>query len=151
MHVKEIVSRNGATPDKLVGVLMDYQKTKNRNYLKKEDLRAVAKEMNLPESRVYSVATFYSLLHTEPKGKHVIQVCHDVPCYVKGSFNVLTEIENALQIGIGETTKDGLFSLEFTSCLGYCEQAPVMRIDDKIYGNLTSEKIVEIITKYRRS
>ena len=150
MEVKEIVQRKGKTPDKLLGILLDYQKTKNRNYLTNEDLRAVAEEMGLPESRVYSVATFYSLLSTEPRGRHVIQICRDVPCYVNGSLDIREELETALQIGIGQTTKDGLFSLEYTSCLGYCEMSPVMRIDQKIYGSLTGQKLLDIIAEYRR-
>jgi len=151
MQAKEIAQRKGKTPDRLISILMEYQKSKSRNYLTSEDLKAVAGEMGLPESRVFSVASFYSLLNTEPKGKHIIQICRDVPCYVNGSFNIREELENALQIYIGETTKDGLFSLEYTSCLGYCELAPVIRIDQKIYGNLTSEKLVEIIAGYRRT
>lgn len=151
MQANEFASKKEKTPDKLVGILLDYQKTKNRNSLSKEDLKAVAEQMGLPESRVYSVATFYSLLNTEPKGKHIIQICRDVPCYINGSFSVKEELEKALQIDMGETTKDGVFSLEYTSCLGYCELAPVIRIDQKIYGNLTSEKLVDIIAKYRRS
>ena len=146
------VSTKGSpkTPDKLIGVLMECQKAKKRKYLTKEDLKAVAEEMQLPESRVYSVATFYSLISTEPRGKHIVQVCKDVPCYVNGAFNVLDELEKALEIKVGETTKDGMFTLEHTSCLGYCELAPVMRIDEKIYGNLDSDKLVEIIAGYRR-
>jgi len=150
MDLNEIVHKKGKTPDKLVGVLLEYQKTKNRNYLTNEDLKAVAKKTKLPESRVYSVATFYSLLSVKPRGKYVIQLCRDVPCYVNGAFNLREELETALQISMGETTKDGLFSLEYASCLGYCEMAPVMRIDQKIYGNLNSRKLAEIIAEYRR-
>ena len=138
------------TPDRLIGVLMDCQKAKKRKYLTKEDLKAVANKMQLPESRVYSVASFYSLISTEPRGLHIVQVCKDVPCYVNGSVNVLDELEKALEIKVGETTKDVMFTLEYTSCLGQCEIAPVMRIDDKIYGNLTSEKLAQIIAGYRR-
>jgi len=138
------------TPDKLVSALMESQKEKKRKYLTKEDLREIAKDMHLPESRVYSVASFYSLINTEPKGMHIIQICKDVPCYINGAFSVLDELENALEIKVGETTQDGMFTLEHTSCLGYCEIAPVMRIDQKIYGNLTSEKLVEILGGYRR-
>jgi len=150
MELNEIINKKGKAPDKLVGVLLEYQKTKNRNYLTNEDLKEVAKKMDLPESRVYSVATFYSLLSVKPRGKYVIQLCRDVPCYVNGSFDLKQELETALQISMGETTKDGLFSLEYASCLGYCELAPVMRIDQKIYGNLSSKKLAEIIADYRR-
>jgi NADH-quinone oxidoreductase subunit E len=150
MVINDIVRQKGKTPDKLLGVLLEYQKTKNRNYLTNEDLKDVAKKMNLPESRVYSVATFYSLLSVKPRGKYVIQLCRDVPCYVNGAFDIREELETALQISVGETTKDGLFSLEFASCLGCCEMAPVMRIDQKIYGHLNRKKLAEIIAEYRR-
>ena len=150
MELNDLIHKKGNTPDKLVGVLIEYQKTKSRNYLTNEDLNDVAKKMGLPESRVYSVATFYSLLSVQPKGKYVIQICRDVPCLVNGSFDIREELETALQISMGETTKDGLFSLEYASCLGYCEMAPVMRIDQKIYGNLNSRKLAEIIAEYRR-
>jgi len=150
VEIKEIVQKEGKSPDQLLGILLEYQKTKNRNYLTKKDLKAIADEMGLPESRVFSVATFYSLLSVKPKGKHVIQICRDVPCYVNGSFNILEELESALQIGIGETTQDGLFSLEYTSCLGYCDIAPVIRIDQKICGNLDNKKLADIIAEYRR-
>jgi len=150
MLLNEIIREKGKTPDKLLGVLIEYQKTKNRNYLTNEDLKEVAQKMGLPESRVYSVATFYSLLSTKPRGKYVIQLCRDVPCYVNGAFDVREELETALQITMGETTKDGLFSLEYASCLGCCEQAPVIRIDQKVYGNLNRKKLAEIISDYRR-
>ena len=150
MHLDEIVRRKGKTPDKLIGILQEYQKSRNRNYLTKEDLKAVADQMGLPESRVYSVATFYSLLSTKPRGKHIIQICRDVPCYVNGSFDIREELETMLQISVGETTEDGVFSLEYASCLGYCELAPVIRIDQKIYGHLNSDRLGEVIAEYRR-
>ncbi len=150
MELIEIIQRKGKTPDKLLGILLEYQKTRNRNYLTNDDLKIVAEEMGLPESRVYSVATFYSLLSVKPKGKHIIQLCRDVPCYVNGSFDIREELETALQISVGETTRDGLFSMEYASCLGYCEIAPVIRIDQKIYGNLNSKRLADIIAEYRR-
>jgi len=150
MNVQEIVERNGRSPDKLIQNLLDYQKTKDRNYLSEGDLKEIARAMELPESRVYSVATFYSLLSTRPRGKYVIQLCRDVPCEVTGSLHLKEELENLLQISMGETTADGLFSLEYASCLGYCEQAPVIRIGTKIYGHLTKEKLAQVIGDYRR-
>ena len=150
MLLKDIIREKGNTPDKLIGVLLEYQKSSNRNYLTNENLKEVAQRMGLPESQVYSVATFYSLLSVKPRGKYVIQICRDVPCYVNGSFDIRKELETALQISIGETTRDGLFSLEYASCLGHCEIAPVMQINQKVYGNLNSKKLSEIIADYRR-
>ncbi len=150
MTVKEIVGRNGKTPDRLISVLTDLQKQKNRNYLSHEDLKAIADAMDLPESRVYSVATFYSLLSTQPRGKHIIRICRDVPCHVNGSFDLVAELKNILQIGIGETTRDGVFSIEYTSCLGCCEMSPVISVDDNIYGGMTADDLPRIIEEYRR-
>ena len=150
MDLNEIVRTRGNTPDQLVGVLRDLQKTKSRNYLCDEDLEAVAEAMKLPESHVYSVATFYSLFSTKPRGKFVIVLCRDVPCHVNGAFDIRDALETLLQINMGETTRDGIFSLEYTSCLGHCELAPVIQIDDRIYGNLNKQKLEQIIADYRR-
>lgn len=149
MLIEELVRKHGKTPEKLLTILLEYQKTRDTNHLSYEDLKAVAREMNLPESRVYSVTSFYSLLSTQPRGKHIIQLCNDVPCYVNGSFNLKDELEKVLGISMNETTGDGLFTLEYTSCLGYCEKAPAMRIDEDYYGNVTGEKLKDILEKYR--
>lgn len=150
IQAEEIIKKRGNSPDKIVSILLEYQQSRDRNYLTEEDLKTIANLMHLPKSRLYSVATFYSLLSTVPRGRHVIQICRDVPCYLNGSYNVKNDLERKLNISVGETTTDGRFSLEYSSCLGYCELAPVVRIDGKIYGNLTSEKLSEIIAEYRR-
>jgi NADH-quinone oxidoreductase subunit E len=148
MRAKEIADKLGRTPNKLIGALLEYQKDSPNNYLTEQDIKDIAKEMNAPESRIYSLATFYSLLSIAPRGKHIVQLCNDVPCYLNESVNIKEELEKKLNIRMGETTEDGLFTLEFTSCLGYCEQAPAIRIDDKMYGNLTSDKLTDILSLY---
>lgn len=150
MQVKEVLLKYGNTPDKLIGAMLAYQRSTPCNYLTEDDIKEFAKETGLPVSRVYSVASFYSLLSMKPRGKYIIQVCYDVPCYVNGSVNVVKELEKKLKTKMGGTTDDGLFTLEYSSCLGCCDKAPVMQIGSKLYGNLTSEKISEILTVYRR-
>ena len=150
MQVKEALSKYGSTPDKLIGAMLAYQRSTPCNYLTEEDIREFASETGLPVSRVHSVASFYSLLSTKPRGKYIIQVCYDVPCYVNGSLDVVKDLEKKLRTNMGNTTDDGLFTLEFSSCLGCCDKAPAMQIGDKLYGNLTSEKITEILSAYRR-
>ena len=86
---------------------------------------------------------------TKPRGKNIIRLCESPPCYIKGSENMLRKMKILLGINVGETTKDGLFTLEFTSCLGVCGNAPVMMINDDVYGDLTEEKVEEIIEKIR--
>mgnify|MGYP006287470559 FL=1 len=149
MVLKEIIQKHGKKPDNLIHILLDYQSYKDGNYIADEDVKTVAKELDVSESRVYSLITFYSLFSTKPRGKYVIQVCNDVPCYVNGSVNVVSELENVLGVKMGDTTSDGIFTLEHTSCIGCCDKSPAMRIGDEMFGNLTNEKISEIISEYR--
>ncbi len=150
MYVKEVVRKHGTTRDKLVDILFECQKQSDKNYLSQEVISEVSKEMNIPESQVAGVASFYSMLSTQKRGRHIIQVCNDVPCYINDSMNLVEEIEKLLDIKMCETTEDGMFTLEFTSCLGCCEMAPVIQVGDKIYGNLTPQKLKGIIDELRR-
>lgn len=150
MQVKDALEKYGSTPDKLIGAMLAYQRSTPCNYLTMDDIREFAKETGLPESRVHSVASFYSLLSTKPRGKYIIQICNDIPCYVNGSMNVVRELEKKLRVKMGQTTEDGMFTLEFSSCLGCCDKAPAMQIGSKLYGNLTPEKLSDILAAHRR-
>ncbi|MBN2853576.1 MAG: NAD(P)H-dependent oxidoreductase subunit E [Clostridia bacterium] len=150
MKISEILDKNGRTPDKLISSLLEYQNSTLCNYLTEDDLREFAEETGIPLSRISSVASFYSLLSTESRGKYIIQVCYDVPCYVNNSVNIVEELEKNLGIKMGQTTEDELFTLEFSSCLGCCDKAPVMQIGENLYGNLTRDKIISILDSYRR-
>jgi NADH-quinone oxidoreductase E subunit len=107
-----------------------------------------ADSLDLSVSEVYGVATFYSFISTKPLGKNVIRVCKSVPCYLKGSHMILQIIEDRLGIKPGETTRDKKFSLELTNCIGACDQAPAMMVNQDVYGNLTPGKITRILKKY---
>ena len=109
----------------------------------------IAKEMDIPVSDVYGVATFYAQFNLEPKGQYTISVCMGTACYVKGSRKVLDKLEEVLGIKAGHTTPDGLFTLNATRCLGACGLAPVMMINEDVYGRLTPDEIPGIIAKYR--
>ena len=109
----------------------------------------IADGMNTTLSEVYGVATFYAQFALEKKGEHVISVCMGTACYVKGSRKVLDKLEEVLGIQAGHTTPDGLFTLNATRCLGACGLAPVMMINEDVYGRLTPDQIPEIIAKYR--
>ena len=93
--------------------------------------------------------SFYTLLSNEPRGQYIIQVCKDVPCYLNDDFNALQVIEEKLHIHLGEVTSDGLFSLEQTACIGCCDEAPAIRINQDIYTNLSKDKIVKILDGIR--
>lgn len=127
-------------------MLQDLQK--EYGYIPKEKLLELSQYLDIPLSKLYSMATFYKALSLTPKGKNTIKVCDGTACHIRSSKSLLDEIENSLGIKPGETTKDGKFSLEIVNCLGSCAIAPVMVINDKYYGKLTSSKVREILKEY---
>ncbi|NLW16473.1 MAG: NADH-quinone oxidoreductase subunit NuoE [Firmicutes bacterium] len=117
-------------------------------YLPEEVQRRVADGIGVPLSEVYGVATFYSLFSLKPRGKHKIGICLGTACYVRGAGAVLAELEKELGIKVNDTTADGKFTLEITRCIGACGLAPVMTIDEDVYGRLAPERIKEILARY---
>lgn len=122
--------------------------TKNK-WLSEENLVQIARAFHLPAAEVYSVATFYSLLETTPRGKYVIRVCRTISCSMSGKWNILMALKQTLGIEIGETTPDHRFSLLETNCMGWCAEGPSMLVNDTVHSHLTPESVVEIIQDYR--
>ena len=120
-------------------------------YLPIEVQEFIAQQLNIPLPDIYGVATFYSQFILEKQGKHNVNVCQGTACYVKGSRKVQDEIEKELQIASGETTEDGLFTLNETRCVGACGLAPVVMIDEDSHGKLIPKDIKAIIDKYKLS
>ena len=119
-------------------------------YLSEDVMDEVAHVMNIPTAHIWGVATFYHFFKLSPRGQHIISICLGTACYVRGAEEVLNATREELKINFGQTTEDGVFTLEETRCLGACGLAPVMMIDDKIYGELTPKKAVEILRTYRK-
>ena len=119
-------------------------------YVPKDVQQIIADGLGITLSEVYGVATFYSQFSLEPRGKNVIGVCLGTACYVKGSQKVLDKLAEELSVESGKTTPDGLFTLQATRCLGACGLAPVMMINDEVYGRLVPEDIPGILAKYRQ-
>lgn len=119
-------------------------------YLPREILEIIAEELKIPLAKVYGVVTFYSYFNTEKKGKYRISVCLGTACFVKGAEAVLEEFKQQLNINMGETTNDGLFTLDNIRCIGACGLAPVVSINDKIYGNVKKEDVKSILDEYRK-
>ena len=113
-----------------------------------EAMLRMAGSLEISVGDVYGVTTFYSFFSTEPVGRHVIRICKSVPCLLQNAEMIIERIEKALGIGPGQTTSDGRFSFELTNCIGACDQAPAMLIDDELYGYLTPERISEILRSY---
>ena len=146
--MKEI--KAGDRPESnLIAILHKAQEL--NGYLSKETMETIAETMDIPTAHIWGVATFYHYFNLKPRGKHAISVCLGTACYVKGAEKILETIKRELEITIGETTKDKLFTLQEARCLGACGLAPVIMIDDKIYGDLTPQKTVEILEKYKKA
>ena len=117
-------------------------------YLSQEQMNAVSQLAQIPLAKVTGVATFYHYFRLQPRGKHMINLCMGTACYVKGADKIGQRIMNELGIQFGETTKDGLFSLESTRCLGTCGLAPVVMIDDQVHGPVSPAEVSLILEKY---
>jgi len=142
----EVIAQNKDLPGALLPVLHEAQEI--YGYLPIEVQQMVADGLGISLSEVYGVATFYSRFSLTPKGKHKISVCLGTACYVKGADKVLAEVEKKLGIKSGECTPDGLFSIDSCRCVGACGLAPVMMVDEEVYGKLTPQSVAKILDKY---
>ncbi len=149
MNRREILNRYEPKLDNLLYILHDIQDANPYNYVTEDDLTDVAEYLNVPYSKVYGTATFYSMYSQTPRGRHVIRLCDSPPCHLMGSIDVLDMLKKVLSIEVGQTTPDLLFTLETAECLGVCGVAPAMMIDEIVYGNLTPKKVERILNQYR--
>jgi NADH:ubiquinone oxidoreductase subunit E len=117
-------------------------------FVPQEGLALLAEYLSCPVSELYSMVTFYRALPLVPSGKHIVKLCNGTACHIRGSMGILGHVMNYLGIGPGETTSDGLFSLELVNCLGACASGPVIMVDEAFYGNMTAEKIPEVLGAY---
>ena len=117
-------------------------------HLPADAMRFIADLLNVPESQVYGTATFYSLLRWKPAGRHVISVCHNLSCSLLGAEAIIEHLSSTLGVGEGQVTVDGKFSFQRIECIGRCDGAPAMMVDDDYHGNLTPEKIEGILKQY---
>jgi len=149
--VNEVLKKYpSATREDLLDILHDIQESDPHHFLSDEALSDVAAHLGMDLSDIKGTASFYSMFSFSPRGKHVIRICDSPPCQLLGATTVLQKLIDVLGVAVGGTTTDGLFTLETSSCLGMCGVAPAMMIDQEAYGNLTPEKITEIIERIRR-
>jgi NADH-quinone oxidoreductase subunit E len=145
--LSEILGKYEFDQSTVIAVLQDVQE--EFGYLPREALSRVSKEMDIPLSRVLSLATFFNAFSLKPKGKHPIHVCMGTACHVRGSQLILEKLERELNIKPGETTPDMNFSLDAVRCVGCCGLAPVIMVDDEFHGKLTQAKIPAILKKLK--
>lgn len=148
MGIREIVESFGNDRENLIEILHEIQDISGDNSLHKDALEELSEIMNIPVSDIVGTATFYTMFSLKPRGKHIIRVCESPPCHIMGSDNILMILEGLLGVNTGETTEDKMFTLETSSCLGACGVAPVISINDEVYGNLTEEKVQRIVDRY---
>jgi len=121
----------------------------HRGWVSDEGVRDIAEFMGQTPDEVDGIATFYSRIYRQPVGRHVIILCDSVSCWIMGYNEIREHISKRLGIGMGETTADGRFTMLPTACLGVCEQAPAMMVDEDVHGNLTAAKADEILGRYK--
>ena len=140
------ISEHKGQPGALIPVLHEAQNI--YGYLPIEVQKIISDELDVPMAEIYGVVTFYTQFTTNPKGKYNIAVCLGTACYVKGSGEILEKIKEKLGIDVGECTPDGKYSIEATRCIGACGLAPVLTVNDDVYGRLTSDDVDDILAKY---
>ena len=145
--LQAVIAANRQDPSKLMAVMQEAQEI--YGYLPFEVQEMIADGMNVPLEKVYGVATFYAQFALSPKGLYNISVCLGTACYVKGAAAILNAVEQKLGIAPGSITPDGKFSLDSCRCVGACGLAPVMMINNDVYGRLTPDQVGPILDMYK--
>ena len=144
--VEDILKKYGDDPSQLIGALQDIQGT--YKYLSYDTLLQMSEKMQIPLSRIYSLATFFKAFSLKPRGEHLVTVCMGTACHVREAPKIVEEISRSLGILAGETTADLKFTLQTVNCLGACALGPVMVIDGKYYGTMTAKKVGPLLKKF---
>ena len=148
VEVAKIAASYRNQPEMLMKVILRVQKVVPA--LSEDVANVIAREMNIPMSKVYSFITFYAMLSVKLRGRYIIRMCKSAPCHVRGAQEVVRAMEQQLGIKMGETTEDGRFTLEYCPCLGICDISPAIMINEKTYGNLNEKSVCDIIKRYIR-
>lgn len=146
-ELKAFIEEKKLTKGALMPVMHKAQET--FGYLPIEVQKIISEELSVPLSEIYGVATFYSQFTLVPSGEYTLSVCLGTACYVKGSQGIIDKIKEELDIEVGQTTPDKKFSLQATRCIGACGLAPVMTVNEDVYGKLVVDDVVGIIAKYK--
>ena len=144
-EVLNILSKYNNQRQNILFILKEIQNNDEDKEIKEEYCKIISREMDITLAKIYEIITFYSMFSNNKQGKYVIEICGSGPCYVSKSKDIVDYLEEKLEIKIGQTTTDNMFTLKLTSCMGSCDISPAMRIGEKVYGNLTRKKVDEII------
>jgi NADH-quinone oxidoreductase E subunit len=146
--IAALAERHGRTRSSLIPILQEVQQ--EQGYLSREAVVSIGQHLGLPVSKIYGVATFYNQFRFQAPGHFHVQVCRGTACHVKGSLSVLESMKRELKIEPGQTTRDGLFSLEVVACIGACGLAPVISVNGEFHASVQPEQIKKIINAYRK-
>lgn len=146
-QVDKVIENYGKKPVSIIGMLQDIQ-TRFR-YIPREAVRRLSEVLNIPESQIYHIVTFYKTFSLVPRGRHEIRVCLGTACHISGGKRIAEGFENTLKVQTGHTTKDGQFTLETVNCVGACGLAPVVMVDEEVHGMVKPSKIAEILGHYK--
>lgn len=150
MSTQEILSKFRPETHNLLNILHALQNNDPQNHLSEEALTETARYLNMTKSSVYGVATYYTMFSLQPRGKYIVRVCTSAVCDMLKSGGIIDQLRQHLEIGVGETTPDGLFTLEVSECLGQCHEAPSMMVNDTVWNHLDEERIRSIIDTLRK-
>jgi len=145
--VEAAVASHGITEEALIPILTEVNN--KLGFLPEQAMAEISRSLRLPQSHLYSTASFYRMLSTKPRGKHVIKFCESAPCHVMGGRKLWEALHKELGLNPGETSADGQWTVLTTSCPGICGVGPVLMVDDEVYGNVTPERLSEILAQYQ--
>ncbi|MHC1786448.1 MAG: NAD(P)H-dependent oxidoreductase subunit E [Christensenellales bacterium] len=148
-RIMEIAQRYKKEPHQLMNILLDIQK-ETANAFPHSAAALVSRVTGIPEADLYGFVSFYAMFSTEPRGAYVVRMCHSAPCHVCGAKGVMEAISKTLGILPGETSKDGKFTLEYCQCLGVCDHAPAIMVNETVYRNLTPGRAATLMEDYQR-
>lgn len=146
-RLAEILKKYGKDKSQLVSILQDIQA--EYNFLPREALEKLSKKMDIPQSQIYSMATFFRAFSLNKRGKHIVNVCLGTACHVRGAELIVESLERQLGIGRGQTTQDLNYTLESVNCMGCCATGPVVKIGEEYFGHMTNDKVEPMLRKYQ--
>mgnify|MGYP001048770935 FL=1 len=144
-QILAVIEENGGTKQNLLAILLELQDLSSQNYIDERTAKIVAERLDISLVQMYDILTFYAMLETKPRGRYIVEVCNNAPCHASKSDKLAAFLEKELGVRVGETTPDGMFSLQYMPCSGNCNIGPVIRVQGKIHGDLTEEKVRQIL------
>ncbi|MBR5382683.1 MAG: NAD(P)H-dependent oxidoreductase subunit E [Clostridia bacterium] len=148
-RIAAIAGRYKDEPDQLMRILLEIQSCCG-NSIPREAATVISSVTGIPEAKIWGYITFYAMFSDKPRGKYIIRMCKSAPCHIVGAQAVAQAISEYLGIAPGETTEDGMFTLEYCECIGMCDTAPAIMINDSVHSGLTPESAVELIKSYQQ-